>query len=307
MNWKHKATVMRICADLPGGEVVYKFLQKTTGRLTSDPTSRLKAQVKIARSLLDTGATIEGKTVFEVGTGHLPIVPIGFFLSGAESVVTVDLHRRLDLALFKKALLWIAANSEHVETIYADIAQPSTLQRRILLIRKFSSDPIGLLQEANIKYVAPADAASTLLAKESIDFHISNTVLEHIPKDDIIKIFGECKRILKPKGMALHAIDLSDHFQHQDRSITRVNYLRYSDEKWMKIAGNQFAYCNRLRASDYRKIFHDLAFRVIRTESDVDAESMISIKNGMALDDKFRAAEIEDLCTTYMYMMMQLA
>jgi len=40
---------------------------------------------------------VEGKTFFEVGTGHNPIVPIGFFLCGAEKIVTVDLHRRLDL------------------------------------------------------------------------------------------------------------------------------------------------------------------------------------------------------------------
>jgi SAM-dependent methyltransferase len=305
MNWTHKAAIMRICAGSPNGSSVYRIIQRMFGRLTADPYSRLKAQTAMVRSLVEAGATIEGKTIFEVGTGHLPVVPVGFYLCGASSVDTVDLNRRLDLALFKRTMYWFSQNSELVVSMYADLVASSDLRRRMLLINKHSSDPMRFLLEANIRYSAPADAASTPLSKDSIDYHVSNTVLEHIPKDDIAKIFIECRRILKRDGMAIHFIDLSDHFQHQDRSITKINFLHYREEEWMKIAGNQFAYCNRLRASEFRTIFHDLNFKVIKEECVLDGESVNSIEKDLILDDKFRTADVNDLCTVSMHIVMR--
>jgi len=72
----------------------------------------------------------------------------------------------------------------------------------------------------NVQYLAPADAANTNLLDNSIDYHISTNVLEHISYEVIRNIFIEAKRILKDKGVAIHFIDLSDHFQHQDNSIS---------------------------------------------------------------------------------------
>ena len=57
--------------------------------------------------MLKMGGKIERKTFFEKGTGHCPSVPIGFFLCGADKVVIVDLHRRLDFGILKKSLAWM--------------------------------------------------------------------------------------------------------------------------------------------------------------------------------------------------------
>ena len=65
---------------------------------------------EMAEWIKRSGFQVEGKSVFELGTGHLPIVPIGFFLCGAKSVYTVDLHRRMDIRLLKKVLAWFATN-----------------------------------------------------------------------------------------------------------------------------------------------------------------------------------------------------
>jgi ubiquinone/menaquinone biosynthesis C-methylase UbiE len=74
-----------------------------------------------------------------------------------------------------------------------------------------------------------------------VDYHISNNVFEHILKADITRILKEIIRILKKDGIAIHFIDLIDHFQHQGSGITKINFLRYSEKEWDKIAGNQFA------------------------------------------------------------------
>jgi hypothetical protein len=91
---------------------------------------------------------------------------------------------------------------------------------------------------------------------------------------------------------------LSDHFQHQDKSITHINFLRYPDEKWEKLAGNEFAYCNRLRASDYFVLFKEVGFDVCRKKVQEDKGARESMGNGFMVDGKFRGYSVYDLCVT---------
>jgi hypothetical protein len=251
---------MKTCALLPAGGGIYRFIQKTFGRLKANPMSRIPAQIEMARWIFDMGGKVEGKTFFEVGTGHNPIIPIGFFLCGAEKVVTVDLHRRLDFGILKKSLVWMAKNRDEICGYYDGVANPqiapqrnrlrisqgkqiTQINERMDLIDSLKLNPKKFLSEANIVYLAPADAANIDLPDESVDYHISTTVFEHIPGEAIKRILKEAKLILKKDGVAIHFIDLSDHFQHQDKSITGINFLRYSGKEWDRIADNEVAYC----------------------------------------------------------------
>lgn len=290
---------MKSCALLPaGGGGIYRFIQKTFGRLKADPMSRIPTQVEMARWILDMDGKVEGKTFFEVGTGHCPVVPVGFFLCGAEKVVTVDLHRRLDLAILEKSLVWMAKNRDKICAYYDGVVEKAVFNERMNLIEKLKHRPEKLLTEANIACLAPADASNIELPDASVDYHISTTVFEHIPGADIARILKEGGRILKEDSIAIHFIDLSDHFQHQDKRITGINFLRYSDKEWDKIAGNQFAYCNRLRASDYLALFKEAGFDVCRKEAMVNDEARESMEDGFMIDEKFCGYETDDLCVT---------
>ena len=65
-----------------------------------------------------------------------------------------------------------------------------------------------------------------------------------------------------------------------------------------KIAGNQFAYCSRLRASDYLPLFEETGFDVRRQEAVVDDGAQESMENGFMVDEKFHGYSVDDLCTT---------
>ena len=82
LNWQTKAKIMEICALLPAGAELYKFIQKTFGRLKADPMTRISEQIEMMQWIFDMGGKVEGKTFFEVGIGHCPTVPIGFFWLG---------------------------------------------------------------------------------------------------------------------------------------------------------------------------------------------------------------------------------
>ena len=179
-------------------------------------------------------------------------MPVGFFLSGAKRFVTVDLYRRLDYNVMKNSLFYLVKNRYLIESLYSKKTNPIMLNEGLNLLSKYWFTPRQFIKMANIQYLAPADAANTNLLDDSIDYHISTNTLEHIPYEVLRNIFIEVKRILKYKGIAIHFIDLSDHFEEQDNSISKINFLRFSNNEWTYIAGNQFAYCNRLRASVVR-------------------------------------------------------
>ena len=229
----------------------------------------------------------------------MPLAPIGFFLCGAESVTTVDLHRRIEWGLTRESLAWIAAHRHEVFGIYRGVVDEGLFDKRFAILTRFQHDPGAFFKEAGIEYLAPMDAAHTRLGENSIDCHFSITVLEHIPLSTIRDIFQEAKRIVKPSGSAIHFMDMSDHFQHQDHSISKINFFRFSEAEWQRIAGNEFAYCNRLRASDYLRLFDELGYTIERQEAVVDQDAMMALQEEkLQIDPAFSGYDRADLCST---------
>ena len=91
----------------------------------------------------------------------------------------------------------MAENRDEICGSYDGVVEKTVFDERINLIERLKHNPKKLLSEANIVYLAPADASDTGLPAASVDHHISITVFEHIPKEDIARILTEAKRILK--------------------------------------------------------------------------------------------------------------
>lgn len=284
---------MRVCSAIPGGHSLYTLLQKQFGNLNDDPWSRVSMQKEMAGWLMDAGITIPGKVFVEVGTGHKPVIPVCFSLMGAEKFITVDLNRRMDLKLLKGVLNNIANRREVLEENWKAFAPEDVLRQRFDMLSRCKNDPELFLRQAGIQYLAPVDAGSTSLSAESIDCHLSNTVMEHIPPKVISNIVKESYRLLKKNGVALHFVDLSDHFQHQDSSISTINFLRYSDREWDRIAGNEYAYTNRLRAPDYLSIFNEVPF-VLEHKEMLQASDR-QLNQAVPLDLSFHHYDQEDI------------
>lgn len=295
MNWKRKALILRACAILPGSGPAYKFLQKRLGRLSDSPETRMPMLLEMARWLKEGGKPIAGSTFFEVGTGHLPTVPVCFSLMGAERFVTVDLYRRMDLDLLKGLLNHLARRRAIFEDRLAEFAPRDVVSERFDVLERLKNSPAEFLKCVGIDYQAPGDAARTSLPDSSIDCHLSVTVFEHIPPDVLAAILKEAARLLKDRGAAIHFIDPSDHFEHQDHSIPRTNFLQFSPAQWRRIAGNPFAYTNRLRAPDFIRMFEASGFRISRQEMAVDPAG---IAPDFPLHESFAGYCTEELCTT---------
>jgi SAM-dependent methyltransferase len=300
MNWRMKAAVQRACAALPiGAEPVYYGLQAAAGRLRkpAPPWERdmLRAAPSMAMWLRKAGVPLEGCRVMEVGTGRWIDLPLGLYLCGAGPIDTFDLHRYLKSSLVEQSVAALLANPDKVEALFSPAVDRSALSRRLQAI----ADARGaheIMRRAGVRYHAPADASATGLTAGSIDAHVSYTVFEHIPAGALREILLEARRLLAPGGVLLHHVDPSDHCAHDDPGISPVNFLQFSEQEWRRYAGNRFAYHNRLRAVEYREIFEDCGFEILRWEEHVDRRSIDLLKSGFPLDARFRNMSPEALC-----------
>jgi hypothetical protein len=299
MNWKLKAAVQRACAALPvGREAVYYSLQRTFG-LLRDPERPLmmqRATALVATDLRAHGFELRDKRVMEVGTGWRVDLPIGLHLCGVRSVVTYDLHRYLKPRLVMSAVATLARNRQIVSDIFRDFADPAEVEHRLDRLAR-AANVRELLRLAGIEYRAPADATRSGLPGGSVDLHMSYTVLQHIPYTVLVDILREASRVLSPTGLACHHIDLSDQFAQADPSITRSNFLRFSDDEWATYSSNQFAYHNRLRVVDYERLYRDAGHEVVGWVTEVDDRSRAELANGFRVAERFRGLTPEVLAT----------
>ncbi len=299
MNWQSKARFQRICASLPFlQEPTYYFLQRNFGYFSRppEPFPMLEDCAKLAGYLQDAGKTVDGARVMEIGTGRAIDMPIGFFLCGAASVVTFDLHRYLKPGYAMASVRAMCGDKDRVLNTLAPVTNRERLRERLELL---CSAPgcAELMRRANIEYRAPADAAHTGLPGHSIDIQVSYTVFEHIPSDILHAILVEANRILTSDGLAIHHIDPSDHFAREDPSILPINFLQFSDDEWKGLAGNQWAYHNRLRATEFAALYEKSAHEILLWKPHVDSASLQAIENGFPLNPQFAKHSPEVLST----------
>lgn len=299
MRWQNKALALRIVAGLPfGREPVHYLLQSLAGGLRKEPDPRTSFSefAELMAFLGSHGYSPAGAQVLEVGTGRGLEMPMAFFLSGAASVTSFDLHRYLRPDRVAAALEAVRRHRATLREILRPIAAGVELDRRLETLCRINTLE-ELRDRCRIAYRAPADASATGMAPGSVDIHFSYTVFEHIPENALRSILSEASRLLSARGVALHHIDCSDHFAQRDSAISRANFLRFSDAQWEHIAGNQYAYHNRLRISDYRKIFSGSGLRIVAEHTLCDARSLREIRAGFPLDRRFRGYPAEELAT----------
>jgi hypothetical protein len=116
-------------------------------------------------------------------------------------------------------------------------SQPLGWRERLSAVRAALNSRIDaneLLRLFRIFPHAPTDAGATGHEHNSIDLVFSNTVLQHVPVEEIRRMYSEAFRILKPGAWMLHHIDPSDMFSHADKPLSGVDFLQCSEQEFAK-------------------------------------------------------------------------
>lgn len=311
MNWRWKARIQNAVAALPVmSNPIYYAVQRNFGGLRpgrNNPLDLFRAAAEMVDWANSAGQDVTGKRFVEVGTGRMLNLPTALWLCGAAHVMTVDLNPYLSGTLVSESHRFIRQNEEAVCALFGEKGRTPQFQERFRQLVSCPGDLRALLKLMNIDYRSPADAADLPVADRSFDFHISYTVLEHIPGEVISRILVEARRVLAPGGLVIHFVDPSDHFSHDDKSITAINFLQFSESEWDRWAGNQFMYHNRLRSREYLDLFRKAGIEILRRQLEVDEPSLRALQDGFGLHPRYRDLPAEELATTTVNLMGRFA
>jgi SAM-dependent methyltransferase len=285
LGWKSEIARSAVKKALPFKATLRRLRRRVLPYPPACADNRLAVEhgIKLIELLRTCDFTVDGKVGLEVGTGWIPTIPMIHWLHGARRFYLTDVVRYLDhqtLDLAKRNV------QMHLDLIASKLGEP----QRTLAQRLSGSTA---LQHFGFEYLAPIKWHE--IPPESIDYVISRAVLEHIPAEEIQEILSSVSSILKPGGLMANIIDNSDHFQHKDHTISKLNFIKFSDATWSlvcRLADQQ----NRLRHSDYKRIISSSDLRIVYEERCVDKEALITA-GGLAMAPRFRTYDLEDLAT----------
>jgi SAM-dependent methyltransferase len=180
------------------------------------------------------------KRALEIGTGAHPYAALRFLLAGVEHFVANDI-----LPIQRT----FPSQFVHDVRVLADIVLPGSGERLDKIIH-----PTGEGEQYAFKGLEICDRQSfeNIDVSGQMDLVFSTSALEHVRRPHAIaeKMFA----ILRSGGCALHSIDFRDH-----RDFSRpLEFLKLTAEEYQK-----FDTENRLRASDWLKIFEAVGFEVL--------------------------------------------
>lgn len=301
MGWQWKCLVDNLKGVVPFGSYIrrrkYDFVQYQSLHYRADwaleEGLRQLEWIRAARSL-------EGAAVLEIGTGWEPIIPLLYAISGASRIYLTDLNRLCSPWSVKGAIdAVVRSKAKVIERLEAS---EERFDRAVNWDPRQTGVDAGFAH-LGMTYLAPCDCRSLNLASDSVDVVSSRAVLEHIPGPVIDDIQKEAYRLLKPDGHCCHFVDPSDHWQHHDGSITKINFLKFSDLMNSLAHFNGMNYQNRLRHPEYVASMKAAGFQVIREDREVDAASLAALRGGMELAPRFRGYSPEDLATVTSFLL----
>ncbi len=217
------------------------------------------------------------ESVLEVGTGWVPTLPHMLKACGAGRLILTDIEHLSDANTARHARIL-------VEQSLGRLAEASDIDTQSL--------KANLARPGLEDYRCPP--ALEQLRDHSVTLIYSRAVLEHIPKPTIEDLFREWRRLLMPGGACIHFIDNSDHFEHTDKRLSRLNFLTVSDWAWRFACLNPQNYQNRLRHSDYLVLFRDAGYELLHSEGEPDPQARADL-NRLVLNRRFTRYDKDDL------------
>jgi SAM-dependent methyltransferase len=292
MKWLAKAMLQKAMSLSPGSERMNYIFQLHVTKQYPRSHDRFLHWTRIATQHFDVfsmcarSVPLPAVSFYEFGAGWDLIIPLTYYALGVDHQTLIDIDPRLRLELVNNALQRFSTHKTEIQ------------EKSGRFLRSVGPEPVRNLKELEdkygIAYRAPMDARNTALASSSIDFISSTATLEHIPESDVLKIFEECRRILKPGGIISCRIDMVDHFAYFDSHISEYNFLKFSDRCW-DFVNNRLVLTNRLRHADYIRLIKLARLEVVEEQTERPTCSDLETLRKLKLSRRFREQTFEEL------------
>lgn len=280
MHWKVKAATFRALSLLPFGERMHYLLQRRVTREWPRRAEALDSLLLAAKRVCAAAGT--GGHFVEIGAGRDLAVAVGLRLLGVPRVTCVDVSRLARPELVSHAARHIAGRLGLPRPRIADWAD---------------------VERFGISYIAPSSLQDAGLAPASVDCFYSVDTLEHIPREELREVLEAAKRLLKPAGLSVHAIDYSDHYARGHDGLSRFNFLTFPDRAWAPF-NSRFHFVNRMRHSEYLDVFSQLGLGLVDVSADVVPPQQAIVDR---LAPQFRRFDPADLFTLRSFVVLSPA
>ena len=247
-KYKIKKALFKLLNILPThkGFSVYYFIQNKLKRITLE--EKLIAGENTYRDLKkileQIDVKLENKSVLEIGSGWLPILP--YFLRSfgkAGDIFTYDLRSHYS----KKAIL--------------ELNQKFEVKYKVQIQK--GKNAYGL--PPGISYYPNTDLTTSSIPE--VDLIFSRFVLEHVSPEDLKGMHLNFKKHLKLGSHIVHYVSPSDHRAYEEKSLSLQDFLKFSEEEWNKLQ-TKFDYHNRWRLPQYISLFRSLGYEISYLEYD---------------------------------------
>lgn len=293
-KWVAKAALQKGMSLAPHPQRINYVFQHRVTRATTLRPAFVQMRIEWSAMHLDAlrrlGRAEPGFHAVELGSGWYPIVPLCYFLAGADRVTMCDLE---DLGRPELAVQAVDALVEAHGRGELDGLGPIDADRvdRLAAMRDRIAEVGHVDALASIGlHVTPGDARDLIVPRPP-DLISSNTVFEHIPPEVLVGILERFGRISTTGSVMSHLIDLCDHYAYIDPGVSIYHFLRYSDRAW-RLIDNQVQPMNRLRASEYLTLYERAGVPVTEEHlRDCDPLALV----GQPLAPRFMAMDPADV------------
>lgn len=288
MRWWVHAGVQKAFAMLPFGGQLHHVCQLYITKSIGRDERAYREVFRLARAHVEafrrwTNKPLSTVVFYEFGAGFDLSMPLYFWAMGVDHQIAIDRRRLVRFDLVDRTIEMLAAFRRELGVLRVPRIFISNAKR-----------PLECLERHyGIRYLAPCDAGHTGLAPCTVDLVTSTYTLEHVPRGDIPAILRECQRLLVKDALGSFMIDYQDHHSFGDGSISEYNFLRFSERTWA-LFNSPLNYQNRMRHSDYERLFENSNFAVLEQElrqQEGDPATLASIR----LDDRFAGYPVEVL------------
>lgn len=293
--WKLKILIQFVLSHIPFGEEINHFFQrihrnsKKRMNYTQLQIPEFCKSLKMLREMVN----LENAVIVEIGTGWCPVATMLLAISNA-TIYSYDHIRHVRFNLIGEMLSVLENNTSMIADSLG--ISENRVRERLSEFQKAQSLE-ELFNRANIHYIAPGDAANSGLPASSVDIVYSYAVLEHVPEAVILNLIKEAKRVLKASGCFYALIGLHDHYASFDKSISKVNFLKYPEWLWAFWVKNNISYHNRLRECEYINVLKENGAVVKKINHEIDSKDLALCRT-IALDARFRNMTPEECAVT---------
>lgn len=294
MKWQIKWLSSLGMAMVPGGEQLYRHIQERFGELKDiEKSTRFdNAEFFLKRLQAEHHADGHRLRVVELGTGWIPAIPLTLLLAGIR-VETFDVKRLVDHMLFLRTRDVLRQRTQRIADL-SGVSLDDVRQRQAIL--DGSRDFETACQRLGGRYLAPCETSQLPLEENSVDVVISNLVLQCIPQAILPDVLSESHRILRPGGLALHRIRMTDEYAPVDPHRNHLHYLTYSDRTWNRWFNHSLKHLNRNRLPNFRSLFEEAGFQEHACHREIDHDSLAYLET-LSLAERFRDMALEDVVT----------